>query len=270
MVRSDSHLHTKRSAAKLLLKWPLYKWFISRFDACLPVGEWSKDYFLHYGARPERIFTVPHVVDTDYLASESANLESRREELREKWGLDRDQVIYLFAGKFVEKKRPMDFVEAIAAASKSANVAGLMVGDGPLKAECERVATAQGAPIKFAGFLNQSEMPMAYVAADALVVSSDGGETWGLVVNEAMACGRPCFVSDKVGCGPDLIQPGKTGAVFPLGNIRVLTNLLLSFEAAELLAMGQHAKMNKGTNSIQGAVDGVLQALCRITAETIS
>jgi glycosyltransferase involved in cell wall biosynthesis len=174
-------------------------------------------------------------------------------------------------GKFVEKKRPLDFVQAVGmAAEKGAPVAGLMVGDGPLKAECERIATAQGYPITFAGFLNQSEMPKAYVAADALVLPSDGGETWGLVVNEAMACGRACLVSDKVGCGPDLIQSGKTGEVFPLGNIQVLADLLASLEPAQLEAMGRNAKTDAQRNSVQAAVDGVLQAISFVRLGTNS
>ena len=43
-------------------------------------------------------------------------------------------------------------------------------------------------PVHFTGFLNQSQMVDAYVASDCLVLPSDGRETWGLVVNEAMSC----------------------------------------------------------------------------------
>ncbi len=60
MVRSDSHLHEDRPALKRILKWLPYRYFIRRFDACLAAGIWSRDYFLHYGARPERVFIVPH------------------------------------------------------------------------------------------------------------------------------------------------------------------------------------------------------------------
>jgi glycosyltransferase involved in cell wall biosynthesis len=56
----------------------------------------------------------------------------------------------------------------------------------------------------FAGFLNQTEISKAYVAADVLVLPSDYSETWGLVVNEAMASGLPCIISDRCGCAPDL------------------------------------------------------------------
>jgi glycosyltransferase involved in cell wall biosynthesis len=80
-----------------------------------------------------------------------------------------------------------------------------------------------------AGFLNQSEVIKAYIAADALVVPS-AGETWGLVANEAMVCERPVFISDRVGCGPDLIEAGKTGEVVPVGDTEALAR-----------AIGEHA-----------------------------
>ena len=81
-------------------------------------------------------------------------------------------------------------------------------------------------PVSFAGFLNQGEIPAAYAACDALVLPSDYGETWGLVVNEAMACGVPAVVSDAVGCGPDLVEEGQTGMIFPLGDIPALARAI--------------------------------------------
>jgi glycosyltransferase involved in cell wall biosynthesis len=58
-------------------------------------------------------------------------------------------------------------------------------------------------------------MPEVYAAADLLILPSRGhAETWGLCVNEAMASGLPVIVSSHVGCGPDLVEPGKTGWVF--------------------------------------------------------
>src|SRR5207253_3170956 len=92
----------------------------------------------------------------------------------------------------------------------------LIVGDGPLKERVQEKANrlrevVGRTAITFAGFLNQTEMPKAYIAADCLVLPSDAGETWDLVVNEAMACGLPAIVSDQVGCGTDLINVGITG-----------------------------------------------------------
>jgi glycosyltransferase involved in cell wall biosynthesis len=210
------------------------------------------------------VFVVPHVVDTDYFDSESKVLMPQRQALRAEWGLNDAAVVFLFAGKFIDKKRPMDFVNAIERArSKETKIEGLMVGDGPLRESCEEVVRRNNVPIKFAGFLNQSQIARAYVAADALILPSNGGETWGLVVNEAMACGIPCFVSDRVGCGPDLVVAGQTGAVFPVGNVAALADLLASYagDIDRRKLMAENARQQAQHYTIDIAVDGVLQAL---------
>jgi glycosyltransferase involved in cell wall biosynthesis len=271
MVRSDSHLHTERSFSKRAAKLPLYRWFIPKVDACCAVGTWSRDYFLHYGARADRIFIVPHVVDVDFFRKEAETLRPQRAELRRAWQLDDEAAVFLFAGKFVEKKRPLDFIRAIAMAnSDGKKVMGLMVGDGPLRQTCENEVMSTSAPIRFTGFLNQSKMPMAYAAADALVLPSDGGETWGLVVNEAMASGRPCFVSDRVGCGPDLIVAGETGEVFPLGDIAALSSLHGSYahRQRDLTGMGARAEQAAARYSIGAAVSGVIDAVNAVSNRT--
>jgi glycosyltransferase involved in cell wall biosynthesis len=267
MVRGDSHLHAPRSLLVRLAKSLAYPRFIPRFDACLAVGQWSREYFLYYGAAPERIFLVPHSVDIDDMGGDADRLRSIRSELRQGWALDPNVTTFVFVGKFTETKRPLDFVRAVSEAAKQKPaVQGLMVGDGPLRSVCEDFAHTHHVPITFTGFLNQSRIVSAYAAADALVLPSSG-ETWGLVVNEAMACGRPCFVSDRVGCGPDLIEVGRTGAIFPLGDVDALAALMtgLAWDPCHLAFMSKEARRTIQKNSIQAAVDGVLQCLSAIT-----
>ena len=264
MVRSDSHLHTPRSIAKSAVKALTYPRFIPRLDACLAVGEWSREYFLHYGAKPERIFFVPHAADNTKFQSEARFLEPRRSELRKKYGLNENAMVFMFSGKFIPKKRPMDFVSAIErAVRRNSRIQGLVVGDGPLRAQCEEHVRKHSTPIHFTGFLNQSQIASAYVTSDALVLPSDGGETWGLVVNEAMACARPCIVSDRVGCGPDLVIPGKTGAIFPLGDVDALANSMLELAGnpERMISMGLEARSRLRNYSVETAVDGIIQSL---------
>src|ERR1017187_4008422 len=264
MVRGDSHLHTPRGIAKRAVKSFTYRRFIPRFDACLAAGQWSREYFLHYGARPERIFLVPHAIDNRSFQTEAECLESRRPELRRENHLDESAIVFVFAAKFIPKKRPMDFVYAIErAARRNPRIQGLMVGDGLLRARCEDLVRERSAPIRFIGFLNQSQITKAYVASDALVLPSDGGETWGLVVNEAMACARPCIVSDRVGCGPDLVIPQETGAIFPLGDVNALANSMreLAGNPERMISMGLEARSRLRNYSVKEAVDGIIQSL---------
>jgi len=79
----------------------------------------------------------------------------------------------------------------------------------------------------FAGFLNQREISRAYASADTLVLPSDAKETWGLVVNEAMASGLPCVVSTACGCADDLVLPLFPKLCFPVGDIDALMRSLL-------------------------------------------
>ena len=184
-------------------------------------------------------------------------------QLRAQWKLPDAAVVFLWAAKFIPKKRPLDFLRAPRyRGAQRRRVHGLMVGDGPLRAESEAFAREHNVPVTFAGFLNQSEMVKSYVAADALVLLSDGGETWGLVVNEAMVCGRPCIVSDKVGCGPDLIT-SETGAMFPLGDVDRLAALMPEFAADRdgLRTRGEAAARKIKQYSTEAAVRGVLEAV---------
>ena len=61
LMRSDSHLHTPRHPLKRLLKAAPYRWFIPKLDGCLAVGQWSAEYFVHFGASPDRdgVFRMP-------------------------------------------------------------------------------------------------------------------------------------------------------------------------------------------------------------------
>ena len=132
-------------------------------------------------------------------------------------------------GKFQPQKRPGDIIKAMAKNQKSESrkqkALVVFVGSGELENELRALAMREDVRVHFAGFKNQSELPACYAAADALVLPSDN-ETWGLVVNEAMACGTPAIVSNAVGCAPDMIDEGKTGFTFPAGDADALAERL--------------------------------------------
>jgi glycosyltransferase involved in cell wall biosynthesis len=93
-----------------------------------------------------------------------------------------------------------------------------------------------------------------------LVLPSDYGETWGLVVNEAMACGLPAIVSDRVGCGPDLVSAAGAGFIFPFGDHALLSAAMrrMASEPSQAQQMGERAKKRLARYSIESAVAGVL------------
>jgi len=199
---------------------------------------------------------------------------------------------FLFAGKLEPKKRIIDLLRAMDLARepeerrttsdgrpplvrRRSSLPGrpsihlLVVGTGELMEEARQFAESRGLPVTFAGFLNQTEITRAYAAADCLVLPSDYGETWGLVVNEAMACGLPAIVSDRVGCAPDVVEEGVTGGVFPCGDINALAQKLQAFasDPAKLARMAEQARQRISDYSAGNAVAGTMRAIEFVTSD---
>lgn len=242
----------------------VHRHLLSRFDACLAIGRSNRDFYLRSGVSAERIFPVPYFVDNERFAAQAARWMPERASIRAGWGIAPEEVCFLFAGKLVPKKRVLDFLAACGKARRSdPRIRALVVGTGEMDATARGFAARHESGAEFAGFLNQTEISRAYVAADCLVLPSDYGETWGLVVNEAMVHGLPAIVSDRVGCGPDLVVDGETGRIFPFGDVDALGRALLRMSAEDdrRSEMGRAARERVASHSAAQAVDGTLQAV---------
>jgi len=253
LVRGDSHLGTPRSPVKSALKWLPYRLLLDRVDAHLYVGQANKAYLKHYGVPEQRLFFVPHFVDNAFFAdrAEAARREGQAGAIRSELGIRPESTVALFVGRLVPMKRPEDFVAGVGLAARAGSpVEGIVVGSGPLLDHLQSLGARTQAPIRFAGFRNQTELPAFYAAADVLVLPSDGRETWGLVVNEAMACGLPAIVSSAAGCAPDLIEDGATGYTFPCGNVPALS------ERLALLARELQARRGDIVRSVRSRIAG--------------
>jgi glycosyltransferase involved in cell wall biosynthesis len=148
----------------------------------------------------------------------------------------------LFAGKFESKKSPVELLEAFLKMNKT-GVHLLFVGNGALEEKLKSMA-AGSKKVHFMAFQNQTMMPVIFQASDLFCLPSKGpGETWGLAVNEAMACGKAILVSDKVGCAIDLVKKGHNGDIFESGNKRDLADKLNKLSGSQnvLKEMGENS-----------------------------
>jgi len=102
----------------------------------------------------------------------------------------------------------------------------VVVGDGPLR-EAFAAAIEEQLPgcSRFVGFQNQSQLGRYYAVADTLVFPSVQGETWGLVVNEALQFGLRVIASDHPGCARDLLGEAPH-RLFPSGDPQALAQAL--------------------------------------------
>ncbi len=257
MVRGDSHLSTPRSKVKKLAKELAFPRFLRVFDAALYVGHYSREYYLHYRYPEERLFFSPHCVDNDWFRSRAT--PEARQHLRRKLGIDPGVTVLLFAGKLVPFKRPGDVIEAAAKCRvQGERVEVMIAGSGELEAQLREQSNALGVSLHLLGFRNQTEMPEAYAAADILVLPSTGRETWGLVANEALACGTPVIVSDACGCAPDLAADGMAGRVAPFGAIEGLAAAIKDLVSRPPSL--QDFSRKAASYSVDAAACGILQA----------
>jgi len=267
LSRGDSQLGGPRSSLTRAAKYLPYRWLLSRIDGHLYVGAANRVYLEHYGVEPCRLFFVPHFVDTTWFNAESAaaRRDGRAAALRTRLGLREGAEVALFAGKLIEKKRPADFVAGVSRlASAGRSVQGVLVGSGALEAELRALARSLDAPVVFAGFRNQSEMPSCYALADVLVLPSDGRETWGLVANEALACGVSVVLSAAVGSARDLADGDRAGFAYPCGDVPRLAETIAA--ALDARRRAPEATQDAISHTLERfsqerAVSGTLEAL---------
>ncbi|WP_372896561.1 glycosyltransferase family 4 protein [Stieleria sp.] len=264
IVRGEANNLRPRAWWKRLI----HKRLMRFYDAFCPIGKASAAFYRELGIPDERMFLAPYCIENDRLAATSPRDVDSIAAARRRFKIDADTCCFLFCGKLIEKKQPIGLMKAVALAQQQgAEFQLLVVGEGAQREQCERLAREGNLPVQFAGFLNQSEIGQAYSAADALVLPSDNGETWGLVVNEGFAAGLPALVSDQVGCHPDLIHDGATGWVHPFGDWQTLADQLAraAGDREELQQMGRNAKALIRHYSPRDAADGIMRAARHVT-----
>ena len=233
---------------------------LRHFDRYLSVGRVATQYLRAFGVAADLIFDSPHSVDNDWFAAQAAVHRPNRRALREGAGAGVDDFVVLFAGKFVDRKRPVDAVRAAAGLGK--RVVLMMAGDGPLADDARSEAARLGVRLHWRGFLNQSALPEAFAAADAVIVPSTW-ESWGLIVNEALASGVPCVVTSGVAAAPDLIEDGESGFTVGVGDVAAMPARLgdIRTAAAHGYDFAGACRRHVGVCTFQRATDGVLAAM---------
>lgn len=186
------------------------RWVYGHIDKALYVGTNNKKYYEANGVSDSKLVYAPHAIDNTRFADIDGKYEQQAREWVSSLGIPSDKPVVLFAGKLEAKKNPFFLVEA---AKKLPAVHFIIVGNGILENEI-REAAAQLTNITVLPFQNQAKMPVVYRLCDIFVLPSKGpGETWGLSVNEAMACGRVVVASNKCGGAIDLIENGANGYI---------------------------------------------------------
>ncbi|HEY4290080.1 MAG TPA: glycosyltransferase family 4 protein [Puia sp.] len=272
--RGDSTLLDDKQGLKPMLRRMALKWIYKKVDVAFYVGRNNREYFEKAGLGEGQLVFAPHAVNNDFFMDNSGSYELEGNRRRQDLGISDNCFVFLFAGKFENKKSPLllleAFEKAFEATFESETLPGdihlIFVGNGDLEVSLK--ARAKNKPginrIHFIDFQNQKQMPIVYRSGDVFVLPSGGpGETWGLAINEAMACGRAVLASTRCGGAVDLIQEGVNGYIFEAGSVESLKSrmMLLVQQRTKSKEMGQaslthidHFSLNRLADTIEQTV----------------
>lgn len=256
--------NTTSRGAKWLIKRLVAGWIVRNMAFGLPVGREAANYLRLMGARRSPLFSFPNTPDTSLVIRQAtqAKIPDNEERIRNEFGIPAASKIVLYVGRLIEAKRPIDLALAFRdIAARSQDAVLVFVGDGPLLPEIRRLANGQERII-CAGWISDPLKVAALMAIASVFVLPSQHETWGAVINEAMAAGLPVVASNAVGAAIEMIQSGLNGIIYDVGDkdmlARAVTEMLCNPSRGE--AIGCAARQTAVQYGPSFAADNFLKA----------
>lgn len=255
--RGDSTLleGTGRYLIWKMIRRLFLKWIYSHIDIAWYVGVQNKVYYQHAGLLEKQLVFVPHSVDNNRFARTPERINQAKL-LRTKLNIPLDAVVLLYAGKLIPAKGVLLLLDAFV--KSNCNTTHLLfVGSGSLENQIKAAVKARE-NIHFLPYQPQTQMPLIYSIADVLILPSQS-DTWGLVINEAMANGLAIVSTNMCGATYDLVENEKNGFIFNTNDSDRLTAIIqqLSADRKRVLEMGDYSRERIRSFSYEVAANAI-------------
>jgi glycosyltransferase involved in cell wall biosynthesis len=272
LFRAETTDHAlNRNTVKTLMRDAFLRLWYRRSSKLLYIGRHSYQHYKRLKCPDEKLVFSPYCVDVSTFETDENARARMRPELRRSLNLSEEQIVLLFSGKLSHRKGPDLILRAVKQLPPDVRekINFVFLGSGQLKDELESLAQ-ESPQVKafFPGFQNQSRLSRFYHAADLLILPSREGETWGLVVNEALHHGLPCVVSEAVGCAPDIVENDVTGRVFETGSYQSLASALQ--RALKLVGRDdarRNCRQKVSGYSVESAAKGIAEAYWQVAGD---
>ena len=224
IFRGEALIKNKNINLKTRINRFFIKFFLSNTDIIMYSCKGNKLYWKNLGVKDSKLFFMPCVVDNKYFQIQSKKLIKNKKDLRKELKIHSKDFVILFSGKFTERKRPFDLINAVSKIKNNKNCLILFIGDGPLKEAMQEKCLRNNIRTHFTGFINQSMLSRYYILADcvACISSYDASPK---VLNEAMNFSLPVIVSNMVGTAEDLVDK-KNGYIIDVGDVDSIADSL--------------------------------------------
>jgi 1,2-diacylglycerol 3-alpha-glucosyltransferase len=212
------------------------------FTAAMATGVRARDYARTLGIPSQKIWCVGNVVDNAHFAQAHASANAQPSPRLA--GLPAE--FFVTVARLSPEKNLGGLLEAFAHYRQNGGTWDLCIaGTGPQEEELKaQTPAALAEHVHWLGWVSYNDLPELYQRAGCFVIPSHI-EPWGLVVNEAMAAGRPVLVSEQCGCQPELCREGENGFSFDPGDTVQLAQLMATMSglpAESRAAMGDASR----------------------------
>jgi glycosyltransferase involved in cell wall biosynthesis len=250
---ADSAAGTKRVLKNIWLRR-----ITNSAAALVTVGTANRLFWEAYGARPAQLFEARFAVDNEFYAQASVSVQGEAARLRAQLGLD-GKIVFLFVGRLVKRKN-VDLIIRAAQQIADKKIAVVIAGSGE-ELEPLKTLAADYPGVIFTGNVAPQELPLYYAMADALILPADR-EPWGLVINEAMACGLAVIAHKHCGAAIDLVDE-KNGVKLEDFSIEGVARAMRLLAGDELLlrVMQRNSREKIQHWSIEAAAQGIIRAV---------
>lgn len=257
----ESHDEGPRPGWRRKVKGTVVPPIVGGASSVLVTGTLARRSMIRRGASPERIRIFANTIDVRAFGERADRLAARSSELREAFGAGDDDVVVLSVGRLVREKRHDVLVRAVSRADDARLVIAI-AGDGTEHARLEELARELGVRLVLLGDRPWDGIVELYAAADVFALLSER-EPWGVVVNEAAACGLPLVLTDRVGAAHDLLREGENGVLVAAGDVAAASEAirLLAGDRALRLAYGARSRELAGGWGYEPSVTAFLAAV---------
>jgi len=226
LMSASKHDDTSRNRIREAVKRRL----IGLCDAALVGGSPQRLYMQHLGMPAENVFVGYDAIGNNYFQQAADAIKNGRREVDRAKLAIRNRPYFLASNRFIPRKNLDRLVIAYAKYRREIGDVDawdlVLLGDGPKRGAIkQQIVDSQTDGVFLPGLRNIFELPAYYTLASCFVHPALQDQ-WGLVVNEAMACGLPVLVSQTAGCRYELVEEGANGWVFDPRDVDGIADLL--------------------------------------------
>ena len=237
-------------------------WLVSGAAAYFVSGKMAADYFIHFGANPAKIYYHPFTSLHEDEILKSPISEQQRIANRDSLGLSEKKTI-ISVGQFIRRKGFDILLDAWGDLDKGYQL--IIVGGGEEKSKCEKIICEKRYKnVQLMEFMEKGQLFQYYYAADALVLPTRE-DVWGLVVNEAMACGLPVITTNMCLAADELLKDTNSGYIVPVENAKALHDAMKKLlESDKSQEMGKNGLMKIQEYTYENVVKAHVEAITKL------